>query len=291
MNFFNIGPGEFLLLLIMALLVFGPQRLPEVARKAGQAVRDLRNMVNNLDPELLEDWRDITRDLETVREEMQHIRSDVVDLQRDLAGAAKEVAASVDEAVKEASATVDEGVKAVQTAGTRRAAATGAQAQPATANASGASTSAGSGSAASALKPASGPAKAAVAAGSAPAPSHGAATKGARAVTSAQGPAREELAEEIIGTLLIRGEDGNWRSLNEVVGVKVFPAWRQAPRAVHSGNGHRLDLVVASREARMVHLAAPRPAGPRAYPAVGAARLNPRPRPAVAARLGRVKRG
>lgn len=285
MNFFNIGPGEFLLLLIMALLVFGPQRLPEVARRAGQAVRDLRNMVNNLDPELLEDWREITRDLETVREEMQHIRSDVVDIQRDLAGAAKEVAASVDEAVKEASAAVNEGAKAAEAAGTRRTATASAQAQPAAASTS-------TTSATSAPRPASGPAKAAAPVSSAPAPSHSAAaTKSGRDVASAKGPAKEELAEEIVGTLLVRGEDGGWRSLNEVVGTKVFPVWRQAPRATHSGNGHQVDLVAASREARMARLAAPRPGAPRAHPAASAARLNPRPRRAVAARLGRVKRG
>lgn len=27
MNFFNIGPGEFFLVLVMALVIFGPQRL------------------------------------------------------------------------------------------------------------------------------------------------------------------------------------------------------------------------------------------------------------------------
>lgn len=42
MNLFGIGPGELLLILILALIVFGPRRLPEIARSLGQVMRELR---------------------------------------------------------------------------------------------------------------------------------------------------------------------------------------------------------------------------------------------------------
>jgi TatA/E family protein of Tat protein translocase len=35
----NLGAGELLLLLILGLLVFGPDRLPEIARNLGKAIR------------------------------------------------------------------------------------------------------------------------------------------------------------------------------------------------------------------------------------------------------------
>jgi sec-independent protein translocase protein TatA len=35
----NVGWGELLLILLVALLVFGPKRLPEMMRSLGQAVR------------------------------------------------------------------------------------------------------------------------------------------------------------------------------------------------------------------------------------------------------------
>ncbi len=39
---FNIGPQELLLILVLALLVVGPKRLPEIARSVGKGVRELR---------------------------------------------------------------------------------------------------------------------------------------------------------------------------------------------------------------------------------------------------------
>lgn len=42
MGFFGIGTWEILLILIVALIIWGPGKLPEIARKLGQAVRALR---------------------------------------------------------------------------------------------------------------------------------------------------------------------------------------------------------------------------------------------------------
>jgi len=39
---FNIGPTELLVILVIALLVFGPSRLPEVGRTIGKAMREFR---------------------------------------------------------------------------------------------------------------------------------------------------------------------------------------------------------------------------------------------------------
>jgi Tat protein translocase TatB subunit len=42
---FDIGVGEILVIAVVGLLVFGPDRLPDMAKQAGGWVRDLRRMV------------------------------------------------------------------------------------------------------------------------------------------------------------------------------------------------------------------------------------------------------
>jgi TatA/E family protein of Tat protein translocase len=39
----SLGPAEILVVLFVALLVFGPKRLPEVARQVGRALNEVRN--------------------------------------------------------------------------------------------------------------------------------------------------------------------------------------------------------------------------------------------------------
>ena len=43
---FNIGTGELMVILLVGLLVFGPKRLPEVARKVGKGFQQMRKTAN-----------------------------------------------------------------------------------------------------------------------------------------------------------------------------------------------------------------------------------------------------
>jgi len=47
MDFFGIGLGEVLLILILALIIWGPKRLPEISRTLGKTVRALRKATND----------------------------------------------------------------------------------------------------------------------------------------------------------------------------------------------------------------------------------------------------
>lgn len=49
---FNIGGGEFLVIALIALIVLGPQRLPEAARQVGKAMGELRRMSSGFQNEL-----------------------------------------------------------------------------------------------------------------------------------------------------------------------------------------------------------------------------------------------
>jgi TatA/E family protein of Tat protein translocase len=48
MDFFGIGPGELLLIIIIALIIFGPGRIVEVSRQLGRTVRAFRKASSEL---------------------------------------------------------------------------------------------------------------------------------------------------------------------------------------------------------------------------------------------------
>jgi sec-independent protein translocase protein TatA len=48
----TVGFEEILLLLVLALLLFGPTRLPEMARQLGKGVRDFKAAIGGLDTPL-----------------------------------------------------------------------------------------------------------------------------------------------------------------------------------------------------------------------------------------------
>ncbi len=42
----NVGPWEIVLLLLLALLLFGAKRLPEIGRSVGQGMREFKDSVS-----------------------------------------------------------------------------------------------------------------------------------------------------------------------------------------------------------------------------------------------------
>jgi TatA/E family protein of Tat protein translocase len=48
----NLGPAEIIVILVVALVVFGPRRLPEVGRQVGGALRELRKVQDSVRSEI-----------------------------------------------------------------------------------------------------------------------------------------------------------------------------------------------------------------------------------------------
>src|SRR5919201_177587 len=48
MQLFNIGPLELMVLLVLALIVFGPAKLPELMASAGNAIREFQKASREL---------------------------------------------------------------------------------------------------------------------------------------------------------------------------------------------------------------------------------------------------
>jgi sec-independent protein translocase protein TatA len=47
----NIGPMEIIIVLVIALVVFGPKRLPELGKSVGKGIREFRGSVSGDHPD------------------------------------------------------------------------------------------------------------------------------------------------------------------------------------------------------------------------------------------------
>ncbi len=105
MELLGVGPGEILLILVIMLLVFGPERLPEFARQAGRFVVRVRNWIQSspdaamvlraraeLESELQAIRAELTREVESVRQDLQNVRSDLADAGKLIEQSAQEAA-------------------------------------------------------------------------------------------------------------------------------------------------------------------------------------------------------
>src|SRR3954447_26987735 len=61
---FNIGAGEMVFILIAALLVLGPQRLPELARGLGKFLREFRRQTDEVRSVVEREFYKMDKDLD-----------------------------------------------------------------------------------------------------------------------------------------------------------------------------------------------------------------------------------
>ncbi len=56
MGFFDIGIVEIIVVLIVALLIVGPDKIPDYLRRFGKLVRTFKKMTSNLTDEMKRRW-------------------------------------------------------------------------------------------------------------------------------------------------------------------------------------------------------------------------------------------
>jgi len=77
MDFLGIGPLEIALVVLIAFIVLGPDRIPGVMRQLGRWTRQLRETVNNITRDYNAEIRELTGEITALQEEIRSIQRDL----------------------------------------------------------------------------------------------------------------------------------------------------------------------------------------------------------------------
>ncbi len=94
----RIGFGELIIILIIALVVLGPEKLPEASRALGKAIRSVKKYI-----------RETTEELD-VMEDVREIKKDIDDIQKDV----RTMGESLEKSVQGETQKVEDGMRAVE---------------------------------------------------------------------------------------------------------------------------------------------------------------------------------
>jgi len=79
--FFDISGGEFMVILVAVFFIFGPKKMPEIARKLGRTMNELKKASSDITREFREETNSIKNELlsarESVRRETEVITKEV----------------------------------------------------------------------------------------------------------------------------------------------------------------------------------------------------------------------
>jgi sec-independent protein translocase protein TatB len=97
---FDVSPTEFFTIALIALIIFGPQRLPEMARKLGGYMSEIRKAANDLRAGLDDEVRQIQDPLTELKKDLtkpvSEIKQTVEDATRSITTPVEEAAAAAD---------------------------------------------------------------------------------------------------------------------------------------------------------------------------------------------------
>ncbi len=83
-SIFGVGTLEILVVLVLALIVIGPQRLPETAAHLGGMVRTLRRYANEFRREFVDEFGDLRADWEMSQKEYREVVREVSEASSDV---------------------------------------------------------------------------------------------------------------------------------------------------------------------------------------------------------------
>jgi Tat protein translocase TatB subunit len=86
---FNLGPGEMIVILVAGLVVLGPEKLPDMIRKAGRLYGELRRMANGFQSEFRDVFEDPMTDFKETAATARRMFDEPIALVKDTAASAR----------------------------------------------------------------------------------------------------------------------------------------------------------------------------------------------------------
>ncbi|MGH9173979.1 MAG: twin-arginine translocase TatA/TatE family subunit [Vicinamibacterales bacterium] len=80
MGIFGMGGMEIMVIMLVALIIFGPGKLPEIGAQVGRAVRDFRRATTDLQREFTDSTSDIRSTMDEMKGTMAQVERETKDL-------------------------------------------------------------------------------------------------------------------------------------------------------------------------------------------------------------------
>lgn len=76
MNLFGMGTPEILVIMVVALIIFGPGKLPEIGAQVGKAVRDFRKITREMTSEFEDSIGDVQSSVNEVKQTVSNVQKE-----------------------------------------------------------------------------------------------------------------------------------------------------------------------------------------------------------------------
>ncbi|MEW6172189.1 MAG: twin-arginine translocase TatA/TatE family subunit [Bacillota bacterium] len=67
----SIGGTELILIVAIALIIFGPTKLPEVGRALGKTIREFRRSTRDISDDIMQDVKDVKEEVKEIKESIK----------------------------------------------------------------------------------------------------------------------------------------------------------------------------------------------------------------------------
>ncbi|MCF8302212.1 MAG: twin-arginine translocase TatA/TatE family subunit [Bacteroidales bacterium] len=91
---FNISGGEILFLLLVVLIVFGPSKIPSMARQLGKIIFEMKKATNDITREFRDEYDGVKNEFESTK---QQIREETDAVKREIDQTKEETRKKIDE--------------------------------------------------------------------------------------------------------------------------------------------------------------------------------------------------